>query len=88
MKSGNKGFCNCNFEHAKMIFLMILTKTYLEVDFVLSTEFQKGFAIECKFDQNSFSRTKYKKFEETYPNFPLLLKSYKSADNETSLLSL
>ena len=59
-----------------------------EVDFVVSTEFQKGFAIECKFDQNSFSRTKYKKFEEAYPNFPLLLKSYKSADNETSLLSL
>ena len=59
-----------------------------EVDFVVSTEFQKGFAIECKFDQNSFSRTKYKKFEETYPDFPLLLKSYKSADNETFLLSL
>jgi predicted AAA+ superfamily ATPase len=59
-----------------------------EVDFVVSTEFQKGFAIECKFDGNSFSRSKYKKFEEAYPNFPLRLKSYKSADNENSLLSL
>ncbi|MDP2337052.1 MAG: hypothetical protein Q8N05_11510 [Bacteroidota bacterium] len=59
-----------------------------EVDFVVSTEFQKGFAIECKFDEKAFSKSKYKKFEETYPDFPLVLKSYYSDSNKNSLLSL
>lgn len=59
-----------------------------EVDFIVNTEFQKGFAIECKFDEKSFSKSKFKKFEETYPNFPLHVKSYYSAGNEKSLLSL
>lgn len=59
-----------------------------EVDFVVNTEFQKGFAIECKFDEKAFSRSKYKKFEETYPNFSLLVKSYISSNTSNSLLSL
>ena len=57
-----------------------------EVDFVIGTEFQKGFAIECKFDEKSFSRSKYKKFEETYPNFPLQVKSYITTSTGSSLL--
>jgi predicted AAA+ superfamily ATPase len=59
-----------------------------EVDFVVNTEYQKGFAIECKFDEKAFSKLKYKKFEEVYPNFPLLIKSYLSGNNETSLFSI
>lgn len=59
-----------------------------EVDFVVNTEYQKGFAIECKFDEKAFSKSKYKKFEEAYPNFPLLVKSYYSGNNETSLFSV
>jgi len=59
-----------------------------EVDFVVSTEYQKGFAIECKFDEKAFSKSKYRKFEEAYPNFPLLIKSYFSSNNKTSLFSI
>lgn len=59
-----------------------------EVDFVVNTAYQKGFAIECKFDEKAFSKLKYKKFEEAYPNFPLCIKSYFSGNNETSLFSI
>jgi predicted AAA+ superfamily ATPase len=59
-----------------------------EVDFVVNTEYQKGFAIECKFDEKAFSKSKYKKFEEAYPNFPLFIKSYFSGNNESSLFSV
>lgn len=59
-----------------------------EVDFVINTEYQKGFAIECKFDEKSFYRSKYKKFEETYPNFPLQVKSYITNTTVSSLLIL
>lgn len=59
-----------------------------EVDFVVNTEYQKGFAIECKFDERAFSKSKYKKFAEAYPNFPLVVKSYLSGNNETSLFSI
>lgn len=59
-----------------------------EVDFVVNTEYQKGFAIECKFDEKAFSKSKFKKFEEAYPNFPLGIKSYYSGNNETSLFSI
>jgi predicted AAA+ superfamily ATPase len=58
-----------------------------EVDFVVNTEFQKGFAIECKFDEKAFFRSKYKKFGEAYPDFPLLVKSYISSNTASSLLS-
>ncbi|MDP3643700.1 MAG: ATP-binding protein [Bacteroidota bacterium] len=57
-----------------------------EVDFVVSTEFQKGFAIECKFDEKAFSRSKYKKFEDSYPNFPLSVKSYQTVNFGASIL--
>jgi hypothetical protein len=59
-----------------------------EIDFVVSTEFQKGFALECKFDENAFFRSKYRKFEAAYPNFPLSVKSYKSIDNIDSILRM
>lgn len=59
-----------------------------EVDFVISTEYQKGFAIECKFDERTFSKSKYRKFEDAYPNFPLHLKSYFSSNNKNSLFSI
>ena len=59
-----------------------------EVDFVVSTEFEKGFAIECKFDENNFSPKKYSKFSDEYPNFPLSVKSYNYTKNSTSLFSI
>jgi predicted AAA+ superfamily ATPase len=57
-----------------------------EVDFVVSTEFKKGFAIECKFDERAFSKSKYRKFEEAYPNYPLSVKSYQSVNYAASIL--
>ncbi len=59
-----------------------------EVDFVVSTEFQKGFAIECKFDEKSFSKSKYKKFEAAYPNYPLSVKVFQSVNYGSSILLL
>ncbi|MCD6354961.1 MAG: ATP-binding protein [Prolixibacteraceae bacterium] len=59
-----------------------------EVDFVVSTEFEKGFAIECKFDENLFNQKKYSKFTNEYPNFPLTVKSYHHSKNSTSLFSI
>lgn len=58
-----------------------------ELDFVVGTEFGKGFAIESKFDEKSFSVSKYRKFTETYPEYPLSVKSYEAINSSNSLLS-
>jgi len=58
-----------------------------ELDFVVGTEFGKGFAIESKFDEKSFSVSKYRKFTETYPEYPLSVKSYDAINSSNSLLS-
>lgn len=58
-----------------------------ELDFVVCTEFGKGFAIESKFDEKSFSVSKYRKFTETYPEYPLSVKSYEAINSSNSLLS-
>lgn len=58
-----------------------------ELDFVVSTEFGKGFAIESKFDEKSFSFSKYRKFTETYPEYPLSVKCYEVINSSNSLLS-
>ncbi len=59
-----------------------------EVDFVVSTQFEKGFALECKFEERNFNIKKYSKFTEGYPNFPLSVKSYKYTKNSNSLFSI
>lgn len=59
-----------------------------EVDFVITTEFDKGFAIECKFDEKSYNPNKYAKFAMEYPNYPIRLKSYINTKNITSLLTI
>lgn len=59
-----------------------------EVDFVISTEFGRGFSIECKFDEKSFNPRKYNKFTGQYPDFPIQLKSYISSKNSNSLFSV
>lgn len=59
-----------------------------EVDFVVSTNFDKGFAIECKFNEKTFNLKKHSKFTNEYPNFPLKVKSYINSKNSTSLLSI
>ena len=42
-----------------------------EVDFVIETTFQKGYAVEVKFQENDAKLSKYKIFSAEYPNFPL-----------------
>jgi predicted AAA+ superfamily ATPase len=42
-----------------------------EVDFVLQDTVNSGIALEAKWETKSFKASKYKKFKENYPNFPL-----------------
>ncbi len=42
-----------------------------EVDFIIEESFNKGYALEVKWDCYRFPEKKYKKFINTYPNFPL-----------------
>jgi len=42
-----------------------------EVDFVIEESYEKGYAIEVKWNKQRYSANKYKKFIKTYPNFPL-----------------
>lgn len=59
-----------------------------EVDFVVSTQFDRGFAIECKFDEKSFNQTKYNKFSNEYQSYPLQLKAYLYSKNSNSPFSI
>ena len=42
-----------------------------EVDFVVETQYLKGFAVEVKFNEQEAKLSKYKKFIDNYPDFPL-----------------
>lgn len=47
-----------------------------EVDFVVETRLNEGFAMECKWNEREYKQTKYKKFEAVYSKqFPLTLVS-------------
>ncbi len=59
-----------------------------EVDFVISTQIDNGFAIECKFDEKSFSPKKYNKFSNEYKSYPLQLKAYQYSKNSNSPFSI
>ena len=54
-----------------------------EVDFVVETSFMNGFAVEVKFNAQEAKTSKYKKFIENYPTFPLEFWSWK----DTNLLT-
>ncbi len=42
-----------------------------EVDFIIEESFNKGYALEVKWECSQFNIKKYKKFVATYPDFPL-----------------
>jgi predicted AAA+ superfamily ATPase len=42
-----------------------------EVDFVIETSYLKGFAVEVKFNEQEARPSKYNKFTQNYPDFPL-----------------
>lgn len=47
-----------------------------EIDFVIETSADTGFAIEAKWAEREFKASKYKKFVESYPNYPLHIRSF------------
>lgn len=49
-----------------------------EVDFVVETQFMKGFAVEAKFSASEAKLSKYKKFIANYPEFPLEFWTWKN----------
>ncbi len=51
-----------------------------EVDFIVETQFLKGFAVEVKFNEQEAKLSKYKKFIATYPDFPLQFWWWKKMD--------
>jgi len=51
-----------------------------EVDFIIETQYLKGFAVEVKFNEQEVKLSKYKKFIATYPNFPLEFWWWKKMD--------
>ncbi len=51
-----------------------------EVDFIVETQFLKGFAVEVKFNEQEAKLSKYKKFIENYPDFQLEFWWWKKID--------
>jgi len=42
-----------------------------EVDFIIEESYNQGYALEVKWECDNFKLSKYKKFIQTYPNYPL-----------------
>ena len=42
-----------------------------EVDFLIETSYLSGFAVEIKFNEQEIKLSKYNKFKQNYPDFPL-----------------
>jgi uncharacterized protein len=59
-----------------------------EVDFVISTQFNQGFAIESKFNETEFLISKYGKFISAYPNYPLKVVSYASLNQANNVIKI
>ena len=51
-----------------------------EVDFVVETSYLKGFAVEVKFNEQEVKLSKYNKFIQNYPDFPLEFWWWKKMD--------
>lgn len=51
-----------------------------EVDFVVETSYLKGFAVEIKFSEQEVKPSKYNKFVQNYPDFPLEFWWWKKMD--------
>jgi uncharacterized protein len=59
-----------------------------EVDFIISTAFNEGFAIEAKFNIDEFKPTKYKKFIDHYPQYELQCMAYKPPTNAGNIMAM
>ncbi len=59
-----------------------------EVDFIIPSGPGNGSAIEVKFEETGYNPSKYRKFRENYPGYPLRLRAFRSSENQTSLIAL
>lgn len=59
-----------------------------EVDFVVTTAYNRGFAVESKFNIDEFKPNKHKKFNEYYPQFPLECKAFVTPSNIGNILAM
>lgn len=59
-----------------------------EIDFIISTGYNLGEALEIKFDEVSFSALKYKKFAEAYPAYSVNCRAFKAESKHRSLMVL
>jgi uncharacterized protein len=59
-----------------------------EVDFLVTTQYGKGFSIESKFNETEFLPSKYAKFKSTYPDYPLKVVSYSSIHPENNIIKI
>ena len=59
-----------------------------EVDFILTSGQGTGEAIEIKFEETSYNPSKYRKFRDTYPDYTLNLRAFRSSTNQTSLIAM
>ena len=59
-----------------------------EVDFVVKQSLINGRAVEVKYNMASLKISKYNKFIQNYPDFPLQFRAYVAESNNTSILGL
>lgn len=59
-----------------------------EVDFVIETSFNQGYAIEAKWNAENYKASTYKKFTENYPNLPLKLMSMEFSNPQNCILKI
>lgn len=58
-----------------------------EVDFIVETSLNEGFAIESKYRAVDFKPTKYRKFTDNYAHLHLSCKAYETESNEGNILT-
>jgi predicted AAA+ superfamily ATPase len=59
-----------------------------EVDFVVTSGQIQGEAIEIKFEETSYNPSKYRKFQENYPEYVLSIRAFRASSNRNSLIAL
>lgn len=59
-----------------------------EIDFIRIQSWDKGEALEVKFDEKSFQASKYHKFLEAYPGYSVTYRAFHAKQNEHALLAL
>ncbi len=59
-----------------------------EVDFIITTTPDNGWSLEVKTDYRRFEPNKYRRFTDTYPQYPLHCRALNAPNNPTDILAL